>query len=99
MEVPPLKDESGLPDDPLNHPENINVTRDTILDELKKKEKTTVDNLHNARIEYERLNYELTQIRSDIEKRQRQIQNKTKRSGGRLRTNKRCRTNKRRARK
>jgi hypothetical protein len=97
MQVPPLQDESGLPDDPLNYRENINITRDTILDKLKEKEKTTVNNLHNARIEYERLNYELTQIRAKIEKIN--IQNKTKRSGGRRRTNKRSRTNKRKARK
>jgi hypothetical protein len=96
MQVPPPQDESGLPDDPLNYPDNINITRDKILDELKEKETTTINNLHNARIEYERLNYELTQIRAKIEKISKL--NNTKRSGGR-RGIKRRKTKRRRARK
>lgn len=94
MEVPPLQDESGLPDDPLNYPENINITRDETLDKLKEKEKTTVDNLFNSKLEYDRLNDELKQIRAKIEKISKQ--NNTKRSGGRRRTNKRHKTNKKR---
>jgi hypothetical protein len=96
MEIPVLKNEYGEPEDPLNHPENINITRDKILDELKEKETTTINNLHNARIEYERLNYELTQIRAKIEKISKL--NNTKRSGGR-RGIKRRKTKRRRARK
>lgn len=94
MEVPPLQDESGLPDDPLHYPDNINITRDETLDKLKEKEKTTVDNLFNAKLEYDRLNDELKQIRADIAKISKQ--NNTKRSGGRRRTNKRRKTNKKR---